>query len=54
VVALVDGEATVKKFYRHGPTIELRPANAAMQPILAPAGRVKVRGVVIGLVREYR
>ena len=54
VVALIDGEATVKKFYRRGQTIELRPANATMRPIIAPAARVKVRGVVIGLVREYR
>lgn len=54
VVALIDGEATVKKFYRNGPTIELRPANASMQPIIIPAARVKVRGVVIGLVRQYK
>lgn len=54
VVALIEGEATVKKFYRRGQTVELRPANAGMAPIIVPASRVRVRGVVIGLVREYR
>jgi repressor LexA len=54
VVALVDGEATVKRFYRRDDAVELRPANAAMAPIVAAAGRVRVRGVVIGLVRQYK
>ena len=54
VVALIDGEATVKKFHQRGQTVELRPANAAMKPILTEAARVKVRGIVIGLVRSYR
>src|SRR4030095_4501094 len=30
VVAVVHGEATIKRFYRHGPIVELRPANAQM------------------------
>lgn len=54
VVALIDGEATVKKFYRKNGTIELRPANSAMQPLEVDAGRVTVRGTVIGLVRKYQ
>ena len=55
VVALVDNdEATVKKFYRKNHTIELRPANPEMEPIFLEAGRVHVRGVVIGLMRSYR
>lgn len=54
VVALVDGEATVKKFYQKGKTVELRPANPAMESIMVEAKRVKIRGVVIGLVRSYR
>jgi repressor LexA len=53
VVAVVDGEATVKRFYRQGPKIELRPANEKFTPIVADASSVQVRGVVVGLVRSY-
>ena len=54
VVALVRGEATVKKFYHRGEEIELRPANALMKPILLPAETVGIVGVVVGLLRSYR
>ena len=53
VVAIVDGEATVKKFYLSGDKVELRPANAAMKPILVDASAVTIRGIVIGLIRSY-
>jgi repressor LexA len=53
VVALIDGEATVKKFYLNGKTVELRPANPDMKPIMADAETVTIRGVVIGLIRSY-
>jgi repressor LexA len=54
VVALVNGESTVKKFYRHGKEIELRPANESMKPIRVAADRVELVGVVMGLFRNYR
>ncbi len=54
VVALVNGESTVKKFYHYGEEIELRPANQSMKPIRAAAGEVEVVGVVTGLLRNYR
>jgi len=54
VVALIRGEATVKKFYQRGPEVELRPANSAMQPLLVPADQVEIVGVVVGLLRHYR
>jgi len=54
VVALVEGEATVKKFYRRGKQVELRPANPDMQPLTVPAGKVQIQGVVIGLMRKYK
>jgi repressor LexA len=54
VVALVDDEATVKRFYRHGDMIELRPANPGMQPLLYPAGSVQLQGVVVALQRSIR
>ena len=35
VVAMIDGEATVKRFYREADRIRLQPENAAMAPIYA-------------------
>ena len=55
VVALVDGEATVKRFYRHGRRVELRPANPALTPVFLEEGAAEceIRGVVIGLIRKF-
>ncbi|MFP4190787.1 MAG: transcriptional repressor LexA [Candidatus Hydrogenedentota bacterium] len=52
VVAMVEDEATVKRFYPEGASIRLEPANSAMQPIVAPADTVSVQGVVIALQRR--
>ncbi len=54
VVALVEGEATVKMFYPRKDKIELRPANRSMNSIFAHPESVRIRGVVIGLVRSYK
>jgi len=51
VVALVGDEATVKRYYPHGERVELRPANAGMQPMILPAASVQLQGVVVGLQR---
>jgi len=54
VVALVNGEATVKKFYREkGGRIRLMPANETMAPIIARDKDVEVRGVVVAVMRKY-
>lgn len=54
VVALIRGEdATLKRFFRRGPSVRLEPANAAMKPIDLPAQDVQIRGVVRGLLRRY-
>jgi repressor LexA len=54
VVAIVDGDATLKRFHQKGRWIELRPANAAMEPLRLPAQSVEIRGVLVGLLRRYR
>ncbi|MGO8943097.1 MAG: transcriptional repressor LexA [Syntrophobacteraceae bacterium] len=54
VVALVGGEATVKKFYSRENEIELKPANSRMKSIVASAEEVELVGVVMGLLRNYR
>jgi repressor LexA len=53
VVAVVRGEATIKRLYRRGTAVELRPANAAMAPLVVEAQDVEVKGVVVGLIRKY-
>jgi repressor LexA len=54
VVALLDsGEATLKRFYKEGSRIRLQPANNSMEPRIVDAGRCKVQGVVIGVLRSY-
>jgi len=54
VIALLDGEnATLKKYYREGGQIRLQPANETLDPILVDESRVRVQGVVVGLMRKY-
>src|SRR5271155_4235604 len=54
VVALLDsGEATLKRFYKESGKIRLQPANRSMEPRIVEAGRCKVQGVVIGVLRSY-
>jgi len=53
VVALIRGEATVKRFYRKGAAIELHPANPAMTPIrVADDESFRIVGVVVGVIRH--
>ena len=56
VVAVVNGEATVKRLYRKGPRIELRPANPALKSLFLDesSGPLEIRGVVVGLIRKFR
>jgi repressor LexA len=52
VVALIDGEATVKKYYRRRERIELHPANEAMTPIVVEPGQdFRIEGIVTGVIR---
>ena len=50
VVAMIDGEATVKTFYREAGRIRLQPENAAMAPIYADD--VTVVGRVEAVIRK--
>ena len=55
VIALLDGEsATLKKLYREGGgTVRLQPANARLKPIYVDQDRLRIQGVVIGVLRKY-
>jgi repressor LexA len=51
---MVDGDATVKRFYREkNGSVRLQPSNAAFKPIMVTDGNLQIRGAVVGLVRRY-
>lgn len=55
VVALIDDEATVKRFEKKGDRVRLLPENSSMDPIEIPnPGDLKILGKVVGLIRRLR
>jgi len=55
VVALIDEEATVKRYYPEADRIRFQPSNAAMQPIYVKASdfrETQILGVVVGIYRR--
>lgn len=54
VAALLDGEATVKRFARHGDAVELRPEHPSMKPIVVSPGarEFQILGKVIAVLRH--
>ncbi len=53
VVAVIDGEATLKYYFRHADHIELRPANDRLSSIIVTQGDFKIAGILSGLIRSY-
>ena len=54
VAAMVDGHGTtLKRFYRFGDRVTLKPANIKYQPIEVAAMQVQVQGALIGVWRDY-
>ena len=54
VVAVLNGEATIKRFFREkGGRVRLQPANDQVPPILCHEGDLEIRGVIVGLMRRY-
>lgn len=54
VVASIDGEATVKRFYREsGGNVRLQPANDKYDPIIVRDRDLQIRGVVVAVMRRY-
>lgn len=54
VVAVIDGEATVKRFRRWKGKVRLEAANPAYPPIVVPAGApsFRIAGKVVGVYRK--
>ena len=54
VIAVVDGEYTIKRLYKYRGRIELRPENPSYSPITFTDGQeLQIWGVVVGVVRRY-
>ena len=53
VVALVNGEVTLKRYFREGRYIRLQPSNPAVAPLKVREADLTVQGVVVGLMRKY-
>jgi len=52
IVALLDEEATVKRFFQHSHAVELRPENEALEPIITR--EAQILGRVCGVIRTYQ
>jgi repressor LexA len=55
VVAMIDGEATVKRYFPEGDRIRFQPANSNMAPIIvrkADFKSVDIIGIVVGVYRK--
>lgn len=52
VVASVEGELTLKSYFKEKDHIRLQPENTTMDPILV-YGEVMVLGILVGLLRSY-
>jgi repressor LexA len=55
VVAMIEGEATVKRYYPEGDRIRFQPANSNMQPIYVARSEMRsvdIIGIVVGIYRK--
>lgn len=55
VVALIDGEATLKRFYHEAGQIRLQPENSSMEPIIIKEGQAEtiIAGILLRTIRSY-
>ena len=54
VVAEVDGHPTVKRWHREpGGRVRLQPANERVLPLIVRSSRVRLHGVVVGVLRKH-
>jgi repressor LexA len=55
VVAIIDGEATIKRYIPEGNHIRLQPENDSFEPIIVgqDVGEFRIAGKVVGLLRRF-
>ena len=53
VCALINGEATLKRFHKRGGTVTLRAENKNYAPIAISGGEFRILGKAVGLIRRF-
>ncbi|NOQ95839.1 MAG: transcriptional repressor LexA [Desulfobacterales bacterium] len=54
VVALINDEVTIKKYYKRKNYVELRPAHTGMEPIIVKQGDFRIDGRIVGVMRHLK
>jgi repressor LexA len=56
VVAIINGEATVKRYFPEGNRVRLQPENDSFRPIIVDkkSGEFRLAGRVVGLLRRFK
>ncbi len=57
VVAVLNNEATIKRFFKTQDHVELHPANAALKPLVLSSAETRdfrIEGVLVGVIRHFR
>jgi repressor LexA len=52
VVALTDGDATVKRFFLEKDRVRLQPENSSMKPLFFERGEFRIVGKAVGVIRR--
>ena len=53
VCAVINGEATLKRFFKKGGVITLKAENEKYAPIIVSEGEFRIAGRVVGLLRKF-
>ena len=53
ICALIEGEATLKRFYKKGGVITLKAENDKYAPIMLSQGEFRIVGKIVGLLRKF-
>ena len=53
VCALIDGEVTLKRFYKKDGVVTLKAENEQYAPIVVAEGEFRIAGKIVGLLRKF-
>jgi repressor LexA len=53
ICALIEGDATLKRFYKKGSVVTLKAENEQYAPIVLSTGEFRIMGKVVGLLRKF-
>jgi repressor LexA len=53
VCALINGEATLKRFYKKGDAVTLKAENKNYAPMIISRGEFRIVGKMVGLIRKF-